>query len=368
MTSGIIFQYLYFAIFIMFAFIGVQQLMFKRKLQLNYFLTVLFWAGGYNMFYYWLYNIDFLSRVPFLLNTEICAAFLIGPFLFLYFSALMGEERISVKKILCHGIPFLVALVIVIVKNLTDETILFQHKAQVSSIPDYSSDKIIFVINTICDLSIAGYFLAAAIKTIFILKERKITKKTRNIIFFLISFSLSAVLLILSTFISNPALLQISMTFLSIFPLAFIFFSFRFPGYAIKVIQETKEIRKSKALKLPYDIKKIDSNLNKLIYDKNVYKDPNLSLNSLCKQLSLTPHELSYYLNNEKNMNFNSYINSFRIEEAKSLILKHNDRKIIDIAFDVGFNSSSSFYRYFINETGVSPKKYKESITGKKIF
>ncbi len=350
-------------IFVMFAFIGVQQLIFKKKLQINYFLAFLFWAGGYNMLYFWGYSIGLLRTVPLLLNTEIAAAFLIGPSLYLYFSALMGDGEIPFKSVILHGLPFLASLATIISLNIFNDSIRSLYEDSYPLLPDYSSNTLVFVINTIADFSIAVYFLAAACKTISILKKRKITKETKSIIFFLIFFSLSSSLLMIAGLVGNRVLQQLSLIVLSILPMGFIFFSFRYPDYTIKVIKETRLIRKSKADMLRRTVNPKSMNLDQLMRDFKFYRQPDLTLNSLSRRLSLTPHELSHILNNDIRKNFNSYINFFRIEEAKSMLLGSNDKNISEIAYHVGFNSTSSFYRSFIKETGIPPMRFKKDGT-----
>lgn len=50
-----------------------------------------------------------------------------------------------------------------------------------------------------------------------------------------------------------------------------------------------------------------------------------------------------------------------RIEKAKKLLIspKHSDKKVIDIAFEVGYNCIRNFNRKFKSETDMCPTEYR---------
>ena len=56
-----------------------------------------------------------------------------------------------------------------------------------------------------------------------------------------------------------------------------------------------------------------------------------------------------------------NYINHLRVQEAINQ-LKVEDDKIITVAYSVGFESLSTFYRVFKDVTGKSPTDYKDSV------
>ncbi|MDH5721689.1 MAG: helix-turn-helix domain-containing protein, partial [Spirochaetia bacterium] len=55
---------------------------------------------------------------------------------------------------------------------------------------------------------------------------------------------------------------------------------------------------------------------------------------------------------------FFEFINSKRIEEAKNILTEEPDANILNICYDIGFNSPSVFYRAFKKETGMNPKEF----------
>ena len=94
--------------------------------------------------------------------------------------------------------------------------------------------------------------------------------------------------------------------------------------------------------------------------DEKLFCDEDLTLNRMADILSLTPHQVSEFLNNVLETNFNSFINSYRIDEAKQLLMEDSERSILSVAYSVGFNSKSVFYNAFTKVTGTSPTKFRK--------
>jgi AraC-like DNA-binding protein len=95
--------------------------------------------------------------------------------------------------------------------------------------------------------------------------------------------------------------------------------------------------------------------------EKKVYKDSNLTLNILAKHLNSTPHILSQLINEQLKYNFNDFINSYRIEEAKTMLSDKgmDNFTIASIAYDCGFNTLSAFNSAFKKFTGSTPSRYR---------
>lgn len=94
------------------------------------------------------------------------------------------------------------------------------------------------------------------------------------------------------------------------------------------------------------------------LQNEKPYLRPELRLNNLAEQLGVTPHQLSQVINERAKMNFAELVNSYRIEEAKELILQ--GEKVIDVAFTVGFNNKTSFYEAFRKVTSQTPNEFRK--------
>lgn len=73
----------------------------------------------------------------------------------------------------------------------------------------------------------------------------------------------------------------------------------------------------------------------------------------------MSSHELSKLINENLNSNFTEFINKYRIEEAKQLIVTNSNYTIEAIGNSSGFNSKSAFYKAFKAYAGTTPAKFK---------
>jgi AraC-like DNA-binding protein len=98
-----------------------------------------------------------------------------------------------------------------------------------------------------------------------------------------------------------------------------------------------------------------------LMQSQEPYLNSELGLPDLAVMLQLSPQELSYLINVGFDNNFYGFVNSYRVEESKTLLNspKHQHLSMIGIAFEAGFNSKTAFNTAFKKMTGVSPTEFK---------
>ncbi len=95
------------------------------------------------------------------------------------------------------------------------------------------------------------------------------------------------------------------------------------------------------------------------------YRDEDINLKIFSEKLGLTSHQLSEYLNRIENKSFTTFINELRIADAKELLKSPEGRNIIEICYEVGFNTPSVFFNSFRRITGMSPRKWQEKLRNK---
>jgi len=101
-------------------------------------------------------------------------------------------------------------------------------------------------------------------------------------------------------------------------------------------------------------------------YIKDHYYDPNISLDSIVTATGLSRKRVTTLMQREYSMSLKECINWLRLQEAKRLLLE-TDLNITEIAFSLGYGSSSYFGVLFKNQEGVSPKEFrKKQLPGKK--
>ena len=94
------------------------------------------------------------------------------------------------------------------------------------------------------------------------------------------------------------------------------------------------------------------------------YKNDDISLNLIAKELHLSRSYISYIFNKVLKLNFNNYINSLRMDKAIEL-LKYSDYSITYISNAVGFGTVRTFNRVFQNLNGVTPTEFKKQYAAK---
>jgi AraC-like DNA-binding protein len=100
-----------------------------------------------------------------------------------------------------------------------------------------------------------------------------------------------------------------------------------------------------------------------LMETQKPFTDSALKLNHLSQQISTTPNYLSQVINEEQQQNFYDFVNGYRIEEAKKMILNPSQKEttLLSIAYEVGFNSKSAFNTAFKKHAGMTPSQFRKN-------
>jgi AraC-like DNA-binding protein len=279
--------------------------------------------------------------------------FLTAPIMYIYFKTLFVPQfRISAKD-LVHTIPFFLILLYMINKILIQKTI-----------------GVVFYPLSI--YMISALFIQNSIYFYFILKDMRAFEgnkyKSRIRIYRFILYSVLAVFLLkLMIFVTwnilNYVEVCIFMTAI-FFTIVFIIintlvlFSLNNPDLLTGTFKyQASDISES-------ELKEHMKRIKDFLTEGKAYTDPLLSLERLAKCLKIQEKLLSQVINQSSGYNFNDFINSYRIEYVIEM-MKNSDMKILEIAYESGFNSKTTFNTAFKKFTGSTPSEYKKKlITG----
>lgn len=105
--------------------------------------------------------------------------------------------------------------------------------------------------------------------------------------------------------------------------------------------------------------KRIAAKLTAALDDDRLYADSDLSLRRLSDVTGVTKNHISETLSQHLGMNFFDFVNTRRIEDAKRLLAETDDT-VLSIAYDVGFNSRSTFNAAFKKHVGTTPRAFRD--------
>ncbi|TAG58547.1 MAG: AraC family transcriptional regulator [Cytophagales bacterium] len=109
-------------------------------------------------------------------------------------------------------------------------------------------------------------------------------------------------------------------------------------------------------------LSKLSAQLFSLMEKDKLFLDNDLSLPTVAEKLGIGIHEASFLINETTKDNFYTFVNKYRVEEAKKLLVSPQMDKlnILGIAFSSGFNSKTTFNTTFKNIVGISPSQYSK--------
>ena len=94
--------------------------------------------------------------------------------------------------------------------------------------------------------------------------------------------------------------------------------------------------------------------------NEELFIDPLVSLDKIAKATKIPSKHLSQIINENYQFNFNDYINSLRIRKATELLNTQSDKNILEIAYEVGFNSKTTFNAAFKKFIGKTPSEFRK--------
>jgi AraC-like DNA-binding protein len=92
--------------------------------------------------------------------------------------------------------------------------------------------------------------------------------------------------------------------------------------------------------------------------DATYYLKPDV--NVVAEKVNLTTPAFCRYFKRQTNMTFTAFVNQYRIERAKNLLLQHHN--VSETCYAIGFESLSYFNQVFKKLVGVNPSEFKKNV------
>ena len=103
--------------------------------------------------------------------------------------------------------------------------------------------------------------------------------------------------------------------------------------------------------------------LHQYMKNEKPFLDPELSLSTLAKAMGINRNQLSQLINTGIGENFYDFINKYRVEEVKRLMVdpQKQNYSLLGMALEAGFKSKSTFNLIFKRFTGLTPTEYRKN-------
>lgn len=310
----------------------------------------------------------FHLRFPHFYLIHLPFVYFYGPLLYSYYSRILLDEEISLSRMHFHYALPLAVLFTVLPFHFqsTEDKILFIRSAVSGQISQYHI--LIYAVNAGAKISILIYFTMILRKNLSAFSDLKNSSSLWKKYVLLIIFLLyGALVLGLLGFIMNKIFfIKFSALLLPFILFLFFILSRRHPETVSGLRQEFRKIRYGQSKIDSLNVEEIIHRLEFLMKEEKAFSDEDISLPSLSEELGVSVHQLSQILNEKLGKSFYQYINEYRIEEAKKMILDEPDRTVLSVAYAVGFNSKSAFTKAFRIFTGITAQEYRKKYSVRK--
>jgi YesN/AraC family two-component response regulator len=95
-----------------------------------------------------------------------------------------------------------------------------------------------------------------------------------------------------------------------------------------------------------------------LIEQEQLFRSPGLKLADVAQRLEVSARILSTCLNTNRGCSFSKFLNTYRVDYAKQLMLTQPDIKISAVCEQAGFANEVTFFRTFKDIVGKPPKEW----------
>jgi AraC-like DNA-binding protein len=104
--------------------------------------------------------------------------------------------------------------------------------------------------------------------------------------------------------------------------------------------------------------------LQQYMIEEKPFLNPSLTIQDISATIEIPVRDLSLLINHKLEQHFYDFVNTYRIENAMDILKDVTKSKvtILEILYDVGFNSKSSFNTAFKKYTGNTPTAYRKSL------
>lgn len=325
----------------------------------------------------WPYTIEFLTFY----GTRLGSWFILGPLIFFYTSSLISKKEQG-QMFLIHLIPFF--FFVLILPLFYSDFLGFRqvHYGMLTVFDQFNREEITFI-QYVYSVVFVGQFIHFFGYIVYSLRsinqyEATLTDQVSSydeseIKWLKLSlYSLLGILIFASLFLVLLFMTLIyrrHLDYIYVLPMSFLMFVFAYKlsGIQLTSVEPQLEVEEASTKYQSSTLKQSDAQIygNKLkehMSTQKPYLKNGLRLVELSEELEIPTHHLSQVINEQYGQNFFDFVNSYRVEEAKSLMEQSEESTLLEIAFSAGFNNKTSFNNAFKKFSNSTPFAYRKKI------
>lgn len=342
-----------------------------------------------------------VHSAPFNMLTNPMLNLLHGPILYFYVRTLISDKSLSSKSDLLHLLPFAIMYPLFMLMAHPKPMVPLPNSAdnKVGPIGEHGITSLFEPVFVHFGLINGLIFVIYSILTISLLinHQRKISElfsqnDSRISLSWVYAlpgtFALMVIINVINEEVLNPAS-QVSahtlhmLSFLIISTVLCFFGVKQKPVFYFRGLSATKEdtLQKAAPVDLPQQdnckednsplskeaIQDIINKMNTYMQTQKPFLEPEFTVYALADELNIPRRMLSLVLSSGLSTNFYQYVNEFRVNEVKALLESQNGPQttILDLAFQAGFKSKSSFNSLFKQHCNQTPTQYRKMLITK---
>jgi AraC-like DNA-binding protein len=286
------------------------------------------------------------------------AKFILGPSLYIFYLLVFKKDYVFETRDFLHLVPAFIALAVV----------CFLSNGTYSS-PGVRSFYMFLMNHSFLDnlhslgfALILGYVVSILSKmdVIDVVKDPDRDRFTVVAITVMIILFLITSMIIVSLITDNQEYSRTALMLITFFVIYWFIIGQVYPDMVLSFSRKSRKMERVNSIMQGVNIKAIEKKIDEIFVKEKLFCDEDITIKRLASHLDLTRQHFSAYLNHHLEINFNTFINRYRVKESIDIMKDEPERSLISIAFAVGFNSKSVFYEAFTKETGLSPARYRK--------
>ena len=291
------------------------------------------------------------------------ASFLTGPLIYLYVNSFLKRRDILNVRISFHFLPFIGAVIFLLIfDSSVDRFIIWESIIDLNTTLLILAHNLIYIVLSLLSLESTTLRFKGFYRSILISSNNRWLQVllVGFIVIWIVNLNSFAIYMILQ----RPGWCAYTASIYALTAFLFIntimFFLLLKPD-VYYIIAKYKSNKLEEAVKLEY-LQRLNSHME----THKTFLNPDITLETLAKEISVNPRILSQIINETYRKNFKGFILEYRIKESMKILAdsKHSDLTILEVLYQVGFNSKSAFNNQFKLFTNLTPIEYRSKAIG----